>query len=157
MNKSFIFVLGALLLLATAALTSVAISSSGNGGDNMLRNAYADNTWYVGKGVQPNTYFTYKIQNGDTDNGQPFIMNIYFKQFNSTGGYWIAPAYVVVQGQVFTGTLHLSDLDMSVLGTSIIPDNMSRYASAYSTSLHWLASFVTKLRLSPELLHTGVK
>jgi hypothetical protein len=43
MNKSF--VLGVLLLI-TAALT---ISS------NILRNAYADNTWYVGKGVQPNT------------------------------------------------------------------------------------------------------
>ena len=60
-------------------------------------------------------YISDRVQNGDTDNGQSFIMNIYFKQFNNTGAYWIAPASVVVQGQVFTGTFHLSDLDMSVL------------------------------------------
>lgn len=86
-------------------------------------------------------YISDRVQNGDTDNGQSFIMNIYFKQFNNTGAYWIAPASVVVQGQVFTGTFHLSDLDMSVLGSSIIPENMSEYASAYSSSLHWLAFY----------------
>jgi hypothetical protein len=138
-KSSFTFALVALLLIM-ASVTSVLISSV------PLRSAYAaeDNTWYLGKGVHPNTYFSYKVQNGDTNNGQSFIINIYFKQFNSTGGYWIAPAYVVSQGQVFNGTFHLSDLDLSVLGTSKIPDNMSEYASAYSTSLHWLASFVTK-------------
>ena len=52
----------------------------------MLRNAYAANdNWYLGKGAQPNSYYTYKIQNADTDQGQPFTMNICFKQFNSTG------------------------------------------------------------------------
>ena len=71
-------------------------------------------------------------------------MTLYFKQYNSTGQYWIVPTYVVTHGEVFKGILHLSDLDMSVLGTSQIPDNMSKYASAYSTTLHWLASFVTK-------------
>src|SRR6187200_2684632 len=134
-RRLFAFALATVLMVSI--MTTAAMSS--------IRNAYAANdNWYVGKGAQPNTYYTYKIQNGDTDNGQPFTMNIYFKQFNSTGGYWIAPAYVVSQGQVFNGTFHLSDLDLSVLGTSKIPDNMSEYASAYSTSLHWLASFVTK-------------
>jgi hypothetical protein len=139
MNKSFNFILWVLLIVG--ALTTIAVS----GENSILRNAYAANdNWYVGKGAQPNTYYTYKIQNGDTDNGQPFTMNVYFKQFNSTGYYWIAPTYVVTQGQVFNGTFHLSDLDLSVLGTSKIPDNMTKYASAYTNSIHWLASFVPK-------------
>ena len=63
----------------------------------MIKNAYAqNNNWYVGKGVQPGTYYTYKIQT-DVDNGQPFIMTIYFKQFNSTGGYWVAPHLLLIQ------------------------------------------------------------
>jgi hypothetical protein len=128
-----------LAILITAIVTSITI-----GPTSTVRNAYADNTWYVGKGVQPNTYYTYQVQNGDTDNGQPFLITLYFKQYNSTGQYWVVPAYVVTQGEVFKGIFHLSDLDMSVLGTSQIPANMSKYASAYSNSLHWLASFVTK-------------
>jgi hypothetical protein len=135
-RRLFAFALATLLM--TSIITSIALGS--------IRNAHAQggNNWYVGKGAQPNSYYTYKIQNGDTDNGQPFTMNIYFKQYNSTGHYWIAPAYVVTQGQVFNGTFHLSDLDLSVLGTSKIPDNMTKYASAYSNSIHWLASFVPK-------------
>ena len=72
-------------------------------------------------------------------------MTIYFKQFNSTGSYWVAPAYVVnSKGEVITGTLHLSDLDLSVLGTSNIPPDMQPYIAAYTSSIHWLAAFVPK-------------
>ena len=128
------------------ALAGIAIISS----IAMIKNAYgAGDNWYVGQGAKPNTYVTYKIQNGDTDNGQPFIMTIYFKQFNSTGAYWVAPAYVVTpSGEVINGTFHLSDLDLSVLGSSKIPDKMSPYAAAYGSSIHWLASFVPKPGLS---------
>ena len=70
MNKLFAFVLAAVLI--AAAITSIVNSSGG-----MIKNAYAqDNNWYVGKGVQPNNYYTYKIQT-DVDNGQPFLMTIY--------------------------------------------------------------------------------
>ncbi|MGB8025810.1 MAG: hypothetical protein WCF06_16010, partial [Nitrososphaeraceae archaeon] len=138
MDKLFAFALAAVLI--TAAITSIVNSSGG-----MIKNAYAqNNNWYVGKGVQPGTYYTYKIQT-DVDNGQPFLMTIYFKQFNSTGGYWVAPAYVVnSKGEVINGTLHLSDLDLSVLGTSKIPSNMQPYIAAYTSSIHWLAAFVPK-------------
>jgi len=138
MNRLFAFALAAVLI--TAAITSIANSSGG-----MIKNAYAqNNNWYVGKGVQPGTYYTYKIQT-DVDNGQPFLMTIYFKQFNSTGGYWVAPAYVVnSKGEVINGTLNLSDLDLSVLGTSKTPSNMQPYIAAYTSSIHWLAAFVPK-------------
>jgi hypothetical protein len=45
---------------------------------------------------------------------------------------------------VFKGTFHLSDLDLSALGSSEIPANMSKYRNAYGSSLQWLAAFVPK-------------
>jgi hypothetical protein len=106
--------------------------------------AAADSNWYVGQGVKPNTYYTYKIQSHDTNQGQPFAMTIYFKEHNDTGNYWIAPVYINDQGAIINGTFHLSDLDLSALGSSQIPPSMSPYRSAYETSLQWLASFVPK-------------
>jgi hypothetical protein len=104
-----------------------------------------NNVWYIGKGAKANSYYTYKIQDHDTNVGQPFTMTIYFKNFNYKEGYWIAPVYVVDnQGKVIKGTFHLSALDLSVLGTSEIPRDMSPYRSAYTDSLQWLASFVPK-------------
>jgi len=98
--------------------------------------------WYVGKGVKPDTYYTYEIRNKDTNQGQPFTMTIYFKEYNETGKYWIAPTFVVDQGKVINGTLYLSNLDLTALGSSPIPPEMNEYRAAYSTSLTWLAAYV---------------
>jgi hypothetical protein len=100
--------------------------------------------WYVGKGVKPDTYYTYEIKNADTNQGQPFTMTIYFKEYNETGKYWVAPTFVVDQGKVINGTLYLSDLDMTALGSSPIPKEMAEYRGAYATSLTWLSAFVPK-------------
>jgi len=72
--------------------------------------AAADNNWYVGQGVKANMYVTYRIASHDTNQGQPFTMTIYFKEYNATGHYWVAPVYVNDQGAIINGTLHLSDL-----------------------------------------------
>lgn len=54
--------------------------------------AYAQsNTWYVGRGLQPDTYYTYKIQEHDTNQGRSFLMTIYFREFDNDRNYWIAP------------------------------------------------------------------
>jgi hypothetical protein len=109
----------------------------------------ASNYYYLGNGVQPNTYFTYKIQEHDTAQGQPFLMTIYFKDFNSAGNYWIAPTYVVApSGQVYNGTLHLSSLDLTPLGGSQISPQLRDYISGYKDSLGWLSAFVPKPGLS---------
>jgi hypothetical protein len=100
--------------------------------------------WFVGKGTKPDTYYTYEVQNLDTNQGRPFLMTIYLEKFDAANNYWIAPVYVVDQGRVFNGTLHLSDLDMSALGSSIVPPELAPYRNAYSNSLQWLASFVPK-------------
>ncbi len=100
--------------------------------------------WYVGKGVKPDTYYTYEIKNADTNQGQPFTITIYFKEYNETGKYWVAPTFVVDQGKVINGTLYLSDLDLTALGSSPIPDDMIPYRSAYATTLTWLSAFVPK-------------
>lgn len=102
------------------------------------------NSWYVGKGAKPNTYYTYQVQNLDTNQGRPFLMTIYLKEFDDANNYWIAPVFVVDQGNVYNGTLHLSDLDMSALGTSNVSAALAPYRSAYTNSLQWMASFVPK-------------
>jgi hypothetical protein len=106
--------------------------------------AQTDNNWYVGKGSQENTYYTYQVQHHDVNQGRPFLMTIYLKEYNDEGQYWIAPVFVVDQGKVVNGTFHLSALDMSALGSSDIPTEMAPYRSGYSRSLQWLASFVPK-------------
>ena len=131
------------LILILAVLTGNALNYMG-----FIKNAYAANNYYLGNGVQADTYYTYKIQDHDTVQGQPFLMSIYFKQFNSTGKYWIAPTTVVYQGKVYNGTLHLSDLDLTPLGSSKIPPEMRDFVSGYKDSLAWLSAFVPKPGLS---------
>lgn len=117
--------------------------------------AQSGNNWYVGKGVKPNTYYTYLIKNEDVNQGQPFTMSLYFKDFNATGKFWNVPTYVVDQGQVFNGTLHLSDLDMTALGSSQLPSEMAKYRGGYATSLDWLSAYVPKPGLSLTAAYWG--
>ncbi|HZA68278.1 MAG TPA: hypothetical protein VE548_01155 [Nitrososphaeraceae archaeon] len=134
--KSFSrFILLALLITSSLFLLAASIG-----------NAYSqnNNNWFVGKGAQENTYYTYKVQHHDVNQGRPFLMTVYLKEFNEEGQYWIAPVFVVDQGKVVNGTFHLSALDMSALGSSDIPADMAPYRSGYSRSLQWLASFVPK-------------
>ncbi len=132
-------------ILLSSILISAVLTSIYTG---LTKNAYAANNWYLGIGVQPDTYYTYKVQTHDTNQGQPFLMTIYFKQFNSSGSYWTAPTTVVYQGKVYNGTLHLSDLDLTPLGSSKIPPDMRDFVSGYKDSLAWLSAFVPKPGLS---------
>jgi len=119
------------------------ISIAGPLSYNMINRAYAsDDTWYVGDGVKQDMYVTYRIQDYDTNNGAPYTMTIYFEKQDQDGD-WIAPVFVVDQGRVLNGTLHLSSLDMSVLGKGTqIPDEMVPYVSGYKDSLQWLSAYV---------------
>lgn len=121
-----------------------------------VNTAYAQgDNWYVGKGAKANTYYTYEITNADTNQGQPFTMTIYLKDYNETGKYWVAPTFVVDQGEVYNGTLYLSDLDMTALGSSPIPKEMGEYRGAYATTLTWLSAFVPKPGLSLNAAYWG--
>lgn len=112
---------------------------------SLFSNVYAqENNWYVGKGVKPDMYVTYKIQDHDTNQGQPFNMTIYFKEYNDTGKYWVAPVFVNDQGEIINGTFHLSDLDLTALGSSNIPPALLPYKNGYKSSLQWLEAFVPK-------------
>lgn len=130
-NKITVFFLISMLGISTLQISSMIESSYGQSGN-----------WYVGKGAKADTYYTYEIRNADTNQGQPFTMTIYFKEYNSTGQYWIAPTYVVDSGKVTNGTFYLSNLDLTALGTSPIPPEMNEYRGAYATTLGWLTAFV---------------
>jgi hypothetical protein len=131
LNKITVFFLISMLGIATLQFGPLIESSFGQ-----------SENWYVGKGAKADTYYTYEIRSADTNQGQPFSMTIYFKEYNSTGQYWVAPTYVVDSGNVINGTFYLSNLDLTALGTSPIPPEMNEYRGAYSTTLTWLAAFV---------------
>jgi hypothetical protein len=138
-NREYASLIPLLVVIVLVSMLVLPYSISGG----ISANAQSD-TWYVGKGVKENTYYTYKIQDHDTNQGQPFTMTIYFRDFNETGKYWVAPVFVVDKGRVLNGTFHLSDLDLTALGSSVIPNEMSPYRSAYANTLQWLESFVPK-------------
>jgi hypothetical protein len=134
--KSF----AAMLLLCAITLGAIM-----NAQIRPFSNVYAqEDNWYVGKGVKPNMFVTYKIEDHDTNQGQPFTMTIYFKNYNDTGKYWEAPVFVNDQGEIINGTFNLSDLDLTALGSSNIPAALLPYKNAYKNSLQWLAAFVPK-------------
>lgn len=131
-----------LAITGVILITLMGLSTQTSG--RLSADAQQSDMWYVGKGVKENTYYTYKIQDGETNQGQPFTMTIYFKDYNETGKYWNAPVFIVDKGRVLNGTFHLSDLDLTALGSSNIPSEMSPYRSAYANTLQWLESFVPK-------------
>ena len=129
------------VLVISVFLVSIAILALQT---QLSSKAYAvDNNWYVGEGVTKDMYVKYKMSHFDTNNGREFTMTIYFKDQDDKEN-WIAPVFVEDRGKVVNGTFLLSPLDLTALGTSKIPPEMTKYRSAYSGSLQWLAAFVPK-------------
>lgn len=139
-NREYASLTSLLVVIVLVSMLVLPYSISGG----IAANAQQNDMWYLGKGARENTYYTYKIQDHDTNQGQPFTMTVFFKDFNETGKYWIAPVFVVDKGKVLNGTFHLSDLDLTALGSSVIPKEMSPYRSAYANTLQWLESFVPR-------------
>ena len=126
--------------IITVLISSAVLATT----DLLFSNAFAvDNNWYVGEGVTKDMYVKYKMSHFDTNNGREFTMTIYFKDQDDKGN-WISPVFVEDQGKVINGTFLLSPLDLTALGTSQIPPEMTKYRSAYANSLQWLAAFVPK-------------
>ncbi|MEW5839587.1 MAG: hypothetical protein AB1753_01155 [Thermoproteota archaeon] len=108
--------------------------------------AYAQqgDTWYVGQGAKADTHYIYRIQDGSTKEGTPFVMSLYFKEQDASG-YWTVPVYVVENnGHVITGTLKLGENLAVQSRGSEIPKEMTPYIGAYQNSLTWLEAFTSK-------------
>ena len=120
----------------------VALVIVGFGTLNMMRSAVAQGDWYPGIGVKQNMYVRYQIQDYDTNERQPFVLTLYFKQQQQDGS-WIVPAYVEANGRVLQGTLRLSD-SMSPLAGGDVPPEMNDFVGGYQDSLLWLDAFTTK-------------
>jgi hypothetical protein len=111
---------------------------------SMTKGAFAqgDNNWYPGEGVKQDTYVKYQIEDLDTNDGQPYVMTLYFKQQDQDGN-WIVPAVVETDTGVMNGTLKLSDT-MSPLAGGEVPKEMQEFVGGYQNSLLWLDAFSTK-------------
>ena len=110
---------------------------------NMKNSAFAQggNVWYPGIGVKQNMYVKYQIQDYDTNERQPYVLTLYFKE--QQGDNWIVPAYVETGGRLLQGTLKLSDT-MSPLAGGDVPPEMNQFIGGYQDSLLWLDAFTTK-------------
>ncbi len=102
-----------------------------------------DNNWYVGEGAKQGMWVKYQVSYFETNDGRPFDLLIYFKEQDSNGN-WIAPVWVKDQGRVYNGTLVLSTLDLTALGSSNLTKDMSPYKNAYKNALQWLSAYVSK-------------
>ena len=102
----------------------------------------ADDLWYPGEGVKKDMYLTYRIQELDTAEGDPFIMTMWFN--DTQNGEWIVPTYVEFEGRVIFGTMKLSDTMAYLAGASQVPAEMNDFIGGYQSSLHWLDAFTTK-------------
>jgi hypothetical protein len=108
-------------------------------------NAYAqaDDMWYPGEGVTEDMFVTYRIEEIDTNDAEPFELTMYFQEQNEDGD-WIVPTFVVDQGEVINGTWKLSDEMTYLSGGSTVPPAMNDFVGGYSGSIHWIDSFTTK-------------
>ncbi|MGI0014836.1 MAG: hypothetical protein ACREBU_15560 [Nitrososphaera sp.] len=123
-----------LLLLLVSSVVTISMTT---------KNAYAaDDLWYPGEGVKQDMYVKYRIQEEGANGNRPFEMTIYFKEL--VDGNWVAPAFVVDQGRVISGTLKLAENMQALSGGEGVPAEMSTYISGYHGSLHYLDAFTTK-------------
>lgn len=125
--------------LAIASVLAFGVLASAN-----VANAQGNDTWYMGEGTVQDTYLTYRIQEYQTNNSDPYTMTIYFQEYNDEDNVWIAPTYVVSQGKVIEGTLRLADSNLFPLGGSEYPDEMDQYVSGYASSLIFLEAYAPK-------------
>lgn len=123
-----------------AMLLVIGVSSLAVGG---TAQAQGDDLWYPGEGVKEDMFVSYRIQEIDTNDGQPFELTLYFQEQDEDGD-WIVPAFVVVQGEVINGTWKLSDSMTYLSGGSTVPPEMNDFVNGYSGSIHWIDSFTTK-------------
>src|SRR5881628_309078 len=125
------------------AFTLVALLVFGTLSVALIKSAFAaDDLWYPGEGVKKDMYLTYRIQELDTANGDPFIMTMWFQEQQDSN--WIVPTYVEFEGRVIQGTMKLSDGMAYLAGSNQMPAEMNEFIGGYASSLHWLDAFTTK-------------
>lgn len=134
-SSKFFAALAIVFVLALGFLASVS---------NTEASAQGDDRWYVGEGVEQDTFVTYRIQDIGTNNRVPFLITIYFQE-QDEDGVWIAPTFVVTQGKVLEGTLRLAESSLVPLaGGDLVPSEMRPYVSGYQNTLTFLEAYAPK-------------
>lgn len=90
-----------IILICAIALFGISISQQA------FAQSSGDDLWYYGKGIKPDTYLKYKIQDTNVNNGNPYEMIIYFDHYDNNTGYWVAPIFVITNGTVLNDTFHI--------------------------------------------------
>jgi len=97
------------------------------------------NIWHIGKGLQPETYLKYKVQDSKVREG-PYDLLIYFKE-QTPGGISVAEVFVIpTDGKLVNGTFFLDDRALNVYEDSPIPAKMNVYKESYVRTIQWPGS-----------------
>jgi hypothetical protein len=129
---------------ASALISTMLVLSVGMLAVGTKAYAQSSDLWYPGEGVKQDMFVTYRIQEVDTNDLEPFVMTLYFQEQDGDRD-WIVPTFVIDEsGDVINGTFKLSEGMTFLSGGSTVPAEMNDFVGGYSGSLHWLDSFTTK-------------
>lgn len=106
-----------------------------------MRAAFADNTWYVGKGLKEGDYFRYDLCQVDYKSCTEFEIDFWIKG-KTEHGDWDMQVLVKEGNKVVKGDMQVGRIAPEPIGFS---DNIAPYASAYKSSIVWLSGFATRV------------
>ncbi|MEK6877524.1 MAG: peptidase, partial [Thermoproteota archaeon] len=106
-----------------------------------IRAAFADDTWYVGEGLQEGDYFRYNLCQVDYKSCTQFEIDFWVKG-KTAHGDWDMQVLVKEGNKVVKGDMQVGRIAPEPIGFS---DDIGPYASAYKSSIAWLSGFATRL------------
>lgn len=107
-----------------------------------IRVAFADDTWYVGEGLQEGDYFRYNLCQVDYKSCTQFEMDFWVKGKTAHGDWDMQVLVKEGSNKIVKGDMQVGRIAPEPIGFS---DDVGPYASAYKSSIVWLSGFTTRL------------
>lgn len=115
--------------------------------------AYDDQVWYVGKGIQKGMYLKYRISYLDhlESGGKPFNATIWFESQDEHGN-WKTLTMINEHGKMTTSNMTLSTTNLQPIGSSYSA-SFAPYKNTIRNSLGWIGDIAKKD--DPKVLSVG--
>jgi len=107
-----------------------------------IQGAFADNTWYVGKGLKEGDYFRYDLCQVDYKSCTQLEMSFWVKGKTEHGEWDLLVLVKEGNNKFVKGDMQIGRVAPEPIGFS---EGIGPYASAYKSSIAWLSGFTTRL------------
>lgn len=112
------------------------------------RSAHAAETWYSGEGAEKGLLMKYSFSHIELKGGEiPITMTLWLGSQDDKGN-WITDVIIEDEGEVTSGQVTLSAIDMSPIGF-IEDEALRKYVSKMKEGLTWLSNYVSKVKPRP--------